>query len=339
MKNLLLIAIAALVVMPSWYAQARTTVDPIFIDDDAANDWADCVSNGPCTGGPGTNYDNRYKIHSVEIDADDGDGTYCIKIQNSDVHFEISDVWLQDATYSSWPNSPGAGIVLINVSEDAYITSDVDLSYTYGNYIGVVLYNTDNAYVDTLYSLGNTYGMYLSGSDSNDVVDSYLYYNSSDGVHLYDSDSNNFNNCTLTYNDYGAYLSASNGNDFYNGSAISHNDVYGLYYYNSDSSWVRVCTFDDNQYYGVYLSSYTDGNDMYINNFIDNNSEGTQAYDVGSNDWHGTWDFGCWDEGNYWDEMDCGNIGGGCFDQCSNDYSIAGSAGAEDTAPQAYEFP
>ena len=91
---------------------------------------------------------------------------------------------------------------------------------------------------------------------------------------------------------HGIYLKSSNNNDIVD-NIIEDNNV-GIYFSNSDSNTIRSNDIKDNNANGVFLSSLSSGNTIYLNDFSDNMD--SNAKDYGSNNW----DYSM--QGNYWDD-------------------------------------
>ncbi len=93
---------------------------------------------------------------------------------------------------------------------------------------------------------------------------------------------------------HGIYLGNSNNNDIID-NIIGDNNV-GVYFSNSDSNTIRSNDIQNNNANGVFLSSSSSGNTIYLNDFSDNMD--SNAKDYGSNNW----DYGM--QGNYWEDYD-----------------------------------
>ena len=166
------------------------------------------------------------------------------------------------------------------------------------NYHGIHLYRLSNCVLDNNIANSNGYtGIYLSFSsncvlknniaDSNDNYGIYLRYsgncvlknniaNSSDyGIYLYSSSGCNITANIVDSNEYGIRLESTSTNNNITENNIVNNTKYGMYLY------------------------YSGDNEIYHNNFINNNK---QAYDH-----HGfnKWDKGPVIGGNYWSDHVC----------------------------------
>ncbi|MCK4758129.1 MAG: right-handed parallel beta-helix repeat-containing protein, partial [Thermoplasmata archaeon] len=182
---------------------------PIRIDSNADFDAAHGVS-----GGNGIEAD-PWIIENWEIDG--ANFGYCLYIGNTTDYFIVRNLILNNAS--------GVG------------------SYPFYSDSGLILYNVINGKVESNTLINNEYGMILTNSNSNHLLDNIVLSNTNTGIYLDTSDNNNIenNNCSDSINDDGITLYSSDDND------IIDNQCYA------------------NKYYGVNLTSSQ-------GNFIENNS-------------------------------------------------------------------
>jgi len=90
----------------------------------------------------------------------------------------------------------------------------------------------------------------------------------------------------------GVYLVGSNGNTI-GDNTVEDNNI-GMYLSNSDSNTIHNNNIQSNNANGIYLTSFSSGNTIYLNVFSDNTN--ANAGDYGSNSWSYN------SQGNYWDD-------------------------------------
>ena len=175
---------------------------------------------------------------------------------------------------------------------------------------GVLVVNTTKSTISNVTSHNSAYGIYIwSGSNNNNIINCDAYNNSNCGIYLYISSNNNIENCNLYNNVYGISLNNAANNIT---NCASYNNVYGIYlssssdsnivncnlysnkngirFYISSNNDIVNCNIFNNNEYGIYLVSISNGNSIHHNNF--NNV--WSAYDACTNQW----DNGS--AGNYW---------------------------------------
>ncbi|MEA1998843.1 MAG: NosD domain-containing protein [Euryarchaeota archaeon] len=167
----------------------------------------------------------------------------------------------------------------------------------YGIYV-----NADYCTISDNNASEHTYGIYLSSSSNcvleNNNASSNGYWGS--GICLHYS-----SNCTLTNN-------------------IASSNSYGIRLKSTSiNNNIRGNTVSDNANYGMYLD-WSGDNEIYHNNFIDNNK---QAYDHNG---FNSWDKGASVGGNYWSDHSCS---GNPSDGTEPYNGIDTNAGAVDTYP------
>jgi len=97
----------------------------------------------------------------------------------------------------------------------------------------------------------------------------------------------------------------------------------GIYLWTSNNNLINSNNIQKNEIYGVFISSYSTENTIYLNDF--SNNYGSNSRDDGANNW----DYGS--QGNYWDDYnDYDSNKDGIGD---NPYQIAGNGGNQDNFP------
>lgn len=141
----------------------------------------------------------------------------------------------------------------------------------------------------------NSCGIQTAYSDhltiSHNIVSGGMY-----GVQLQKTHHSQLANNTLTGASYGIYLAYSHYNTFGGTrfNQVSGND-WGITLYNSTNNLIIDGNVIAANTWGLYITTYSDGNEIYRNNFFANTAQAFQ--DVYS---HNAWDNGT--AGNYWSD-------------------------------------
>jgi parallel beta-helix repeat protein len=197
-------------------------------------------------------------------------------------------------------------------SNNSLINNDIYAGFIYLSGNDNVL--VDNRVYDNYINSMDTrmYGIQISG-DNNSIVNNTVYNNTGFGVRN-----------TLVY---GIYLSGNKNtltdNNVYENNAFGNNpSVYGVYLSGDNSTMTNNTIYNTNGT-GLGVCEGSNDNNIYHNNFMDNNNH---ASDYGSNN---SWDNGPIIGGNYWSDHACsGNPSDG-----SQPYTIGGGTGAVDRYP------
>ncbi|MEM3567548.1 MAG: NosD domain-containing protein, partial [Thermoplasmata archaeon] len=308
----------------NWDGTNWGTADAYPIDGGMASDWYPLPEPGfhppihirsndeftPANGvsrGSGTPED-PYIIEGLIIDG--AGGSYCIWIENTNLHFVIRNCQLQNATNSLW--TPwGAGIALGNVTNGkiegnictptrtgiiCYGTSEFNLitennvsqcrdgiylSISNNNTItnnkafnntnsGIYLHSSANNTIRTNNVFSNSYGIYLSSSDNNTITNNEAFNNTNSGIYLYFSTNNTVGTNNVSGNYYGISLFSSAYNILSNNN-VSHNLKYGFYFSSSNTNnRVAYNWIYNNTDYAIYLTYSSTGNIIHHNNIIAN---------------------------------------------------------------------
>jgi len=176
---------------------------------------------------------------------------------------------------------------------------------------GIYVRSEDNVIKNNIVnSPGDSYGIYLDHSINNTIIDNTANLNKgviySSGIYLDYSNKNRITNNTASNNHgYGISLRDSNNNNLSNNIANSKSEK-GLNLEYSSSHTITKNKASNN-YYGIQLS-HSDDNNIYLNNFI--NNDGGNVLSYASNIWSSgekmTYVYkGATHEsymGNYWDD-------------------------------------
>ena len=158
---------------------------------------------------------------------------------------------------------------------------------------GIRLVSSVGATMNDNICSNNRNGIGLYGSNDTELTNNICNDNSNDGVYLGSS------RCTLIKN-----TCSNNG---YDGIEASNNSLtqnncnenrWGIRLWRANSGLFTYNLLEDNEEYGIMISSDSHNNIIHHNSFIDNNLGGTsQAYDEGTNN---TWYDVKKKKGNYW---------------------------------------
>jgi parallel beta-helix repeat protein len=274
-----------------------TSHAPIRIDSDLDFDAAHGVSSGDGTPS------SPWVIEGLRIDG--GGYGYGIYIGNTTESFIVRDSYLDNSSGGtfSWKYSPGAGMVLNNVTGGVVAFNIIDAN----GWAGVYATGSNQVLVHGNTVTGNYMGVYLRSSvqceiSNNTVTGGYS------GIWLYGSGSNAISNNTIAHNYPGVVMALSSGN------TVDGNSIYG------------------NLDYGIWLHG-SDANSIHGNDLIANNGAAStysvykvQAFDdTGTNSWNTT------SEGNYWSDLTGPDADlNGIVDV---PYELDGRAGARDDRP------
>jgi len=203
------------------------------------------------------------------------------------------------------------------------------------NYQGILLeFSNDNTLDKNTCNL-NLLGIGLLSSKRNNLINNTCDLNDENGIFLNDNSVNNIiNNNIVRNNNNGIWLTSSDTNSITN-NTFKSNKLNGIHLVVSHSNNITNNTFSENGEYGAYISKDDEectNNNLCHNDFINNNNEGVQAKDEGTNN---SWDNG--NEGNYWSDYEIryplatnyGNV-------WDRPYEIDGTSGELDDFPFVY---
>ena len=237
----------------------------------------------------------------------------------------------ESGIYACADNCIISGNIIDDCGEGGIYLSGSDNSIATHNNVseciyGIFLRSSSNNTLENNTVNSNDYsGIYIVHSNnntfSNNTVDSNGYLG---GVHLWFSSNNTLRSNTVNSNSYGFHLYPSSNNNLITGNSIEAN-VHGIRLVgpkNTDNIIIEN-TITNNTQHGVYLD-YSSDNEIYHNNFVNNNK---QAYDHNG---FNSWDRGSSVGGNYWSDHVCS---GNPSDGTEPYTGIDANAGAVDNYP------
>ena len=190
-------------------------------------------------------------------------------------------------------------------------------------------------------------GIFLDPSDNNNITNNEIFNNSGDGIRIENSSNNyvwgnNIHNnggsnggSPLSISDVlmsiqgvpggnGIFLDPSDTNMIGN-NIIRDNRYNGILLFDTDETIIYNNLLIHNGLYGIFLDTGSVENQIYWNDFIGNNLDGSQAYNDGpENEFHHNF----WDEWMGPDEEEDGIV--------DAPYEIAGDVGGVDSSPLTY---
>ena len=142
--------------------------------------------------------------------------------------------------------------------------------------------------------------MYTDLSANSTVTNNTCNNNYRDGIVLSNSGGSTIADNTLSNNDEVAIDFYASGNTIITNNTCSNSPI-GINIDNSDFCIITYNLLQENEGYGVYLSTNSDNTLIHHNTFVDNNLGGTsQAYDDGTRN---TWFDDVSLEGNTWSDL------------------------------------
>ena len=176
---------------------------------------------------------------------------------------------------------------------------------------GVFFRNTNNSKIENIDASGNTYGIHLSSSSNNKLINN----NASNNIEYGDEYSLG----------YGIFLSSSNNNTLIGNNASNNGAIFGgpgISLSSSNNNTLIGNTASNNKGYDDYgISLYSSSNNkIFHNNLIKNP---IQAYDNSNNN---SWDNGYPSGGNYWSDYTGVDLNSG------SSQNLPGSDGIGDTS-------
>jgi parallel beta-helix repeat protein len=125
------------------------------------------------------------------------------------------------------------------------LIADCILSYAMSE--GILLSDASNVTVTASSCFGNQYGIRLSHSENNHIVDSMFQSNANSGIYLLASDFNNLSSNNCTANRCGIYISSSGNNTLF-GNDCGSNSFYGVALLASTNNSMIQNSCSDNKY-------------------------------------------------------------------------------------------
>jgi parallel beta-helix repeat protein len=147
---------------------------------------------------------------------------------------------------------------------------------TSNNQYGIYLSRSkNNMLVNNTANSNSKYGIYLSYSSNNTLVNNTANSNSNNGIHLFASDSNTLTgNIANSNRDNGIYLwTTPTKNNTLTGNTANSNSNNGIYLSSSSNNTLVNNTANSNRGNGIYLSATTTKNNTLANNTVNSNSD------------------------------------------------------------------
>ena len=163
----------------------------------------------------------------------------------------------------------------------SYLDNDIDST----NFVdGRRIYYLLGASGTVIDSSSNAGIVYCIKCDNITVKNSTLA-NNEEGIYFYNTSNSKIENNHISNNDYGISLYSSKNNTI-KGSDVSKNYKYGIYLYSSTENTVTGNSVGNNDLSGIAIHDYSGNNinninNIYLNNFINNNC-GYTAYSKNS---------------------------------------------------------
>ncbi|KYK33784.1 MAG: hypothetical protein AYK22_06105 [Thermoplasmatales archaeon SG8-52-3] len=232
--------------------------------------------------------------NNIESNSFLNDGLYvCTSIYNNIVDNTVNGkslVYLENESNMIIDSNAGQ-IILINCNEITIKNLNI-----IDTHIGIILIKSNNCLITSNQINSNIKnGIDLYRSSYNEIKDNYLS-NNEIGIFILNSDDDNtIAGNTITTNEfYGIVLSSSNNNVIRNNEIESHNG-YGINLITSKDNSITSNNISDNNLGIAILSTGSYGNEIYHNNFLNNDQNAHDNSDIGN-----TWDDGTY--GNYWSD-------------------------------------
>jgi parallel beta-helix repeat protein len=188
--------------------------------------------------------------------------------------------------------------------------------------VGIELWKSNNCIIlNNTVSSNNWHGIWVCHSNNNTISTTTIDSNNGDGIRIENSCGNTLLGNTILGNGYGVWLKNSYGNILFTNNISGNNDD-GIIVYNCSGTIITRNVIGFNHYYGIWLCSSSDNNNILENNIIRNNNDGIViSYDSNDNFLYhnnfinntlknacdegiNTWDNGYPSGGNYWSDFD-----------------------------------
>ncbi|MFX0139853.1 MAG: nitrous oxide reductase family maturation protein NosD [Candidatus Hodarchaeota archaeon] len=214
----------------SWF---NNSMDPIFIDNTASNNWI-WASGQPWCSGEGSR-GNPYIIENITIDGGGSGNGITIK-KSKNVYFEINNCTIYNTE---------SAIRLDDTTNGKIINNNFSL-----NKNGIILGQSNNNTISGNTIKNNDFGILLYTSNYNNNISGNTVNNNNYGISLYfQSDNNTISRNTANNNIYGIYLLISNNN------TISGNILVGNVFFIEDDGGIENTIENNNRCYTEILPS------------------------------------------------------------------------------------
>jgi len=191
------------------------------------------------------------------------------------------------------PSDIGDGIIAA-FCENIIIRDNV-ITTTNGN-AGIALFHTNHSLVENnSVSQYTRFGISIIGAKNDTINENNVFNTEWAGIYIENSEQITLseNNC---YSNMHGFFITNSKNIIISENEINRNLQFGIYIYKTSESIITHCIIDENRNFGVFFEQTSNGNEVYLNDFLRNNPEGfSQAYDDGEeNEFYN----------NYWNEWD-----------------------------------
>jgi len=237
-----------------------------------------------------------------------------LESSNNDI---ISNSFLNDGIYANSPKSNNIEDNTVNGKSLEYLEDESDKIINAG--AGqVILVNCDSITVQEQEITGTYTGIILINSENCLITNNDIKSNNENGIDFYRSNYNDIKNNYISSNEVGIFLLNCENNNEISYNTITLNNQYGIAFSSSNTNVIKNNEIESNNGYGINLvkskenevtsnnisgntlgigifSTDTFGNDIYHNNFLNNDDNAYDSSDIGNN-----WDDGAY--GNYWSD-------------------------------------
>ncbi len=228
----------------------------------------------------------------INVNSESDNNTVDSNIASNNEQHGIHLEWADNVTVISNTVSTNHEGIYVHGSQGSTIINNNASSNRLGIYLHV---SDDNAIVDNTVQSNIEHGISLKESSGNTIDNNTISWNNWSGIHLENSSSNTISNSNVSSNNqHGVHLHFSGLNTIIK-NRISLNALIGIHLSYSAGNDIVNDIVSLNSEWGVYLHSFSDDNNIYHNDFMNN---ARQAYDDGFN----LWDDGYPSGGNYWSD-------------------------------------
>ena len=277
----------------------------------------------------GTYYENpTVAVSPINIYSANGAGNVIVDGGNSGSVFSITvnDVIIDGFTIRNSGSSESEGGIKIQGTSAIFDCTIKNCIITQ-NSNGILLDDTRKCIIENNEIIGNSKGIYMidcdgsafSGTQGNTIKDNEIagseldqqvgiYMDNSDYQKIQDNDADLNSDGNYGIHDHevnGIYMQEGSDYNLIEGNIIESN-LHGMSILGSDYNEIKENVLEDNTYRGIDLAGDCTGNEIYHNNFYNNNGA-TSTYDEDhiqgqdgseNNDWYDTSS----SEGNYWSD-------------------------------------